>query len=103
MLRIPHRLAGSFLVSLVLAGSAPSLGAQRLSDSTASGKIVHPRPRALVLGIAGALIGGLAGFGFSKGGRTQGVGFTIVGAAAGGLAGFFVGRQMAERRAIDFR
>ena len=103
MLRIPPRLAGCILAPLVLASSAPSVGAQRLSDSTASGKIVHPRPRALVLGIVGALIGGLAGFGFGKGGQQRGTGLTVVGAAAGGLAGFFIGRQMDERRAIAFR
>jgi hypothetical protein len=103
MLRIPASLAGCILFPLALASSAPALGAQRLSDSTASGKILHPKPRALVLGIVGALIGGLAGFGFGKGGQQQGSGLTVVGAAAGGLAGFFIGRQMDERRAIAFR
>jgi hypothetical protein len=103
MLRIPPRLAGCILVPLVLASSAPAAGAQRLSDSTESGKIIHPRPRALVMGIVGALIGGLAGFGFGKGGQQKGSGLTVVGAAAGGLAGFFIGRQLDERRAISFR
>ena len=55
------------------------------------------------LGILGALIGGLAGFGFGKGGQQKGSGLTVVGAAAGGLAGFFIGRQLDERRAISFR
>lgn len=102
MLRYAPRLAGTLLVPLALAGSAPSLSAQRLSDSTASGKITHPHPRALVLGIVGAIVGGLAGYGFGKGAGQGGGGLTFVGIAAGGLAGFFVGRQLDERRAIAF-
>jgi hypothetical protein len=104
MLRFAPRLAGTLLIPLALAGSAPSLGAQRLSDSTASGKITHPHPRALILGIVGAIAGGLAGYGFGKGaGRGGGGGMTFVGVAAGGLAGFFIGRQLDERRAISYR
>lgn len=102
-MRIAPRLARRLLIPLALASSAPSLGAQRLSDSTKAGKITHPKPRALVLGIVGALLGGLAGFGFSKGGGQRGAGMTIVGVAGGGLAGFFIGRQLDERRAIAFR
>ncbi|MBK5188097.1 MAG: hypothetical protein JJD97_07610 [Gemmatimonadaceae bacterium] len=91
------------LVFLALAGSSPALRAQQLGDSAAAGKITHPRPRALAVGIIGAVAGALAGFGFSKGGRQNGAGMTIIGGTAGGLAGFFVGRQLDERRAIAFR
>lgn len=103
MLRMSPRLAARLLIPLALASSAPSLGAQRLSDSTNSGKITHPHPRALIVGIIGAIAGGLAGFGFSKGGVQRGAGLTLVGAAGGGLVGFFIGRQLDERRAIAFR
>jgi hypothetical protein len=97
------RLAALSLVPLVLAGSpAPAL-AQLVGDSAAAGKVTHPHPRALVLGIVGAVIGGLAAFGFSKGsGGGRSPGTALVGAAAGGLAGFFVGRQLDERRAIAY-
>lgn len=94
-------LLAPLVLPLVLASSAAPLTAQRLSDSTQSGKITHPHPRALVLGIVGAILGGLAGFGFSKGGKTSSS-FAVVGAAGGGLAGFFVGRQLDERRAIAY-
>ena len=103
MLRFAPRLAGTLLTPLALAGSAPSLGAQRLSDSTASGKITHPHPRAFVLGIVGAIAGGLAGYGFGRGAGHGGGGMTFVGIAGGGLAGFFIGRQLDERRAIAYR
>ena len=103
MLRVFPNLARCLLLPIALASSAPSLGAQRLSDSTESGKITHPHPRALILGIVGTVLGGLAGFGFSKGGGQRGAGMGVVGAAGGGLAGFFIGRQLDERRAIAFR
>ncbi len=99
---IPRR-AALLLVPLALAGTAPELRAQRSSDSSAVGTVTRPKPRSLVLGIAGAIIGGLAGFGFSRGGKQPGSGMTLVGAAAGGLAGFFVGRQFDERRAVNYR
>src|SRR5450755_3257697 len=104
MLRFAPRLAGTLLIPLALAGSAPALGAQRLSDSTTSGTITHPHPRALIIGIVGAIAGGLAGYGFGKSaGRGGGGGMTFVGIAGGGLAGFFIGRQLDERRAIAYR
>ncbi len=56
-----------------------------------------------MLGILGAVVGGLAAFGFSRGsGGGRSPGTIAVGAAAGGLAGFFVGRQIDERRAIAY-
>ena len=74
-----------------------------VGDTAAAGKVAHPHPRSLVFGIAGAVLGGLAAFGFSKGsGGRRSMGTIAVGAAAGGLAGFFVGRQIDERRAIVF-
>ena len=103
MLRFAPRLSGCVLASLALASSAPTLHAQRLSDSTQSGQIVHPHPRALVLGVVGALLGGLAGLAFGKGGGQRGAGMPLIGAFGGGLAGFFIGRQLDERRAISFR
>lgn len=103
MLRLSPRLARTLLIPIALASAAPQLGAQRLSDSTESGKIVHPHPRALILGIVGALLGGVAGLAFSKGGGQRGAGMAVVGAAGGGLAGFFIGRQLDERRAMAFR
>ncbi len=102
MAPVARQLASRFLIPLALAASAPSLGAQRLSDSTASGKIIHPRPRALIAGIIGVVAGGLAGWGFSAGGGQRGAGMALVGAAGGGLAGFFIGRQLDERRNIAF-
>jgi hypothetical protein len=102
MLHVSARLARNLLIPLALAGLAPHLGAQRLGDSSAAGKITHPHPRALVLGIVGVILGGLATYGFNRGSGQHGVGVTAVGAAAGGLAGFFVGRQLDERRAIAF-
>ena len=103
MFCIAPRLTGRILVPLALASSAPALGAQRLGDSAEAGTITHPRPRALVVGVLGAVLGGLAGFAFSKGGIQRGAGMTLVGAAGGGLAGFFVGRQLDERRSLSFR
>jgi hypothetical protein len=92
------------LVPLALAGSPTALRAQLVGDTAAAGKVAHPHPRSLVLGIVGTVLGGLAAFGFSKGsGGGRNVGTIAVGAAAGGLAGFFVGRQLDERRAIAFR
>ena len=91
------------LLPVVLAGFPAVIPAQQIGDSAASGRVTHPHPRSLVLGIAGAIIGGLAAFGFSKGsGGGRSPGTIAVGAAAGGLAGFFVGRQLDERRAIAF-
>jgi hypothetical protein len=97
------RPAALLLVPLALGGTVPELRAQRSGDSTVVGKVTHPKPRSLVLGIAGVIIGGLAGFGFSRGGKQPGAGMTVVGAAAGGLAGFFIGRQFDERRAVTYR
>jgi hypothetical protein len=104
---MPHasvsRLAALALVPLALAGSAPVIQAQLVGDTAAAGRVSHPHPRSLVVGIVGAVIGGLAAFGFSKGsGGGRNVGTIAAGAAAGGLAGFFVGRQLDERRAIAF-
>jgi hypothetical protein len=91
------------LIPLSLAGSPTGLQAQLVGDTAAAGKVAHPHPRSLVFGIAGAVLGGLAAFAFSKGsGGQRSVGTIAVGAAAGGLAGFFVGRQIDERRAIAF-
>ena len=97
------RRAALLLVPLALGGTAPVLRAQRTGDSLAVGVVTHPKPRSLVLGIAGVIIGGLAGFAFSRGGKQAGSGMTLVGAAAGGLTGFFVGRQFDERRAVTYR
>jgi hypothetical protein len=92
------------LIPLALAGSPTAIRAQLVGDTAAAGKVAHPHPRSLVLGIVGTVLGGLAAFGFSKGsGGGRNVGTIAVGAAAGGLAGFFVGRQLDERRAIAFR
>jgi hypothetical protein len=104
---MPHasvsRLAALALVPLALAGSAPVVQAQLIGDTAAAGRVSRPHPRSLVVGIVGAVIGGLAAFGFSKGsGGGRNVGTIAAGAAAGGLAGFFVGRQLDERRAIAF-
>ena len=97
------RLAALTLVPLALAGSPGAGLAQRVGDSAAVGKITHPHPRALVLGVVGAVLGGLAAFGFSRGsGGGRSPGTIAVGAAAGGLAGFFVGRQIDERRAVAY-
>jgi hypothetical protein len=90
-------------VPLALAGTAPALRAQRGGDTTAAGTVTHPKPRSLTLGIAGVIIGGLVGFGFSRGGKQPGSQMTVIGAAAGGLAGFFIGRQFDERRAVTYR
>jgi len=98
------RLSGLLLVPLALAGSPLSLAAQQVGDSAATCAVTHPRPRSLIYGIAGTLLGGLLAFGFGKGsGGGRDVGTIAIGAAAGGLAGFFVGRQLDERRAIAFR
>jgi hypothetical protein len=92
------------LIPLALAGSPTAIRAQLVGDTAAAGKVAHPHPRSLVLGIVGTVLGGLAAFGFGKGsGGGRNVGTIAVGAAAGGLAGFFVGRQLDERRAIAFR
>ena len=91
------------LIPLALAASPGAIHAQLVGDTVAAGKVAHPHPRALVLGIVGTVLGGLAAFGFSKGsGGGRNAGTIAVGAAAGGLAGFFVGRQLDERRAIAF-
>jgi hypothetical protein len=96
-------LTAFLLLPLALAGSPISLPAQLVGDSVAEGKVTHPHPRALVLGIVGAVVGGLASFGFSKGsGGGRNYGTVAIGTTAGGLAGFFVGRQLDERRAIAF-
>ncbi len=102
MLRLSPRVARCLILPIALASSAPAITAQRLSDSVEAGKITHPHPRALVLGIVGALLGGVAGYGFSKGGGQGGAGMALVGAAGAGLAGFFVGRQLDERRAMAY-
>ena len=97
------RLAALALIPLALAGSPAGLSAQQIGDTAAAGRVTHPHSRALVLGIVGAVIGGLAAFGFSKGsGGGRSPGTIAVGTAAGGLAGFFVGRQLDERRSIAF-
>jgi len=97
------RLASLTLIPLALAGSPSGLSAQQIGDSAAAGRVTHPHSRALVLGIVGAVIGGLAAFGFSKGsGSGRSPGTIALGTAAGGLTGFFVGRQLDERRAIAF-
>jgi hypothetical protein len=93
------RLAGSLLIPLALGGAVLPALAQHSGDTAT---LSHPKPRALVFGIAGALIGGLAGLGFGKGSSSGGQ-MTVIGAAAGGLAGFFVGRQVDERRKAVFR
>ena len=91
------------LIPLALAGSPGAVQAQLVGDTAAAGNVAHPHPRSLVFGVVGAVLGGLAAFGFSKGsGGQRNVGTIAVGAAAGGLAGFFVGRQIDERRAIAF-
>jgi len=91
------------LIPLVLAASPAAIHAQLVGDTVAAGKVAHPHPRALVLGIVGTVVGGLAAFGFTKGsGGGRSPGTIALGAAAGGLAGFFVGRQLDERRAIAF-
>ena len=88
---------------LALAGTAPTVRAQGRDDSSAVGTVTHPKPKSLTLGIAGVIIGGLVGFGFSRGGKQPGSQMTVIGAAAGGLAGFFIGRQFDERRAVTYR
>jgi hypothetical protein len=93
------RLAALLLVPLAVAGAALPALAQRPADTVT---VSHPRPRALIFGVAGAVIGGLAGLGFGKGSSGSGQ-MTVIGAAAGGLAGFFVGRQVDERRKAVFR
>jgi hypothetical protein len=104
MHRIPvPRWTALALIPLALAGSPAAIQAQLVGDTAAAGKVAHPHPRSLVLGIVGTVLGGLAAFGFSKGsGGGRNVGTIAVGAAAGGLAGFFVGRQLDERRSIAF-
>jgi hypothetical protein len=104
---MPHpsvsRWTALTLIPLALAGSPGAIQAQLVGDTAAAGKVAHPRPRSLVFGIVGTVLGGLAAFGFSKGsGGQRSVGTIAAGAAAGGLAGFFVGRQIDERRAIAF-
>lgn len=100
----PSRWSALALIPLALAGSPAAARAQLVGDTVAAGKVAHPHPRSLVLGIVGTVLGGLAAFGFSKGSSGgRNVGTIAVGAAAGGLAGFFVGRQLDERRAIAFR
>lgn len=97
------RLAALALIPLALGGSPALIMAQQIGDSAAAGRVTHPHSRALVLGIVGAVVGGLAAFGFSKGsGGGRSPGTIAAGGAAGGLAGFFVGRQLDERRAIAF-
>lgn len=101
MLRRPRvRLASLVLVPLSLGGTGLTLRAQQHGDTAEAELVKHPRPKALIWGVVGTVVGGLAGFGFSKGGKQPGAGMTVVGAAAGGLVGFFFGRQMDERRTI---
>ena len=103
MLRHPSpRIAGLLLLPLALGGTALPLAGQRL-DSADSAVVTHPKPRSVILGVGGAILGGLAGFAFGKGGKSSGTQMSIIGAAAGGLAGFFIGRQIDERRAIAYR
>jgi hypothetical protein len=91
------------LIPLALGASPAVIQAQLVGDTAAAGKVAHPHPRALMLGIVGTVLGGLAAFGFSKGsGGGRSVSTIALGSAAGGLAGFFVGRQLDERRAIAF-
>jgi hypothetical protein len=92
------RLAALLLVPLALGAAPCSAIAQRQGDTVT---VSHPKPRSLIFGVAGALIGGLAGLAFGKGGSSGGQ-MTIIGAAAGGLAGFFAGRQVDEHRAAMF-
>jgi hypothetical protein len=94
------RLAALLLVPVALGGAALPALAQRPADTVT---LSHPKPRALIFGVAGAVIGGLAGLGFGKGGSSSSGQMTVIGAAAGGLAGFFVGRQVDERRKAIFR
>ena len=103
MHRLSARLTAPLLIPLALAASTPPLYAQQVGDTSAAGSVAHPHPRALVWGIIGTVVGGLAAFGFSKGSGNASASTTVFGAAAGGLAGFFVGRQLDERRAIAFR
>jgi hypothetical protein len=92
------RLAALFLVPLALGATPRSGYAQQQGDTVA---VSHPKPRSLIFGIAGALIGGLAGLAFGKGGSSSGQ-MAVIGAAAGGLGGFFAGRQVDEHRAALF-
>jgi hypothetical protein len=92
------RLTTLALLPLALGGVPSSAFAQHPGDTVT---LSHPRPRALIFGVVGALIGGLAGFGFGKGGSSGGQ-MTVIGAAAGGLSGFFIGRQVDERKAAMF-
>ncbi|MDQ2766578.1 MAG: hypothetical protein M3Y30_05430 [Gemmatimonadota bacterium] len=83
---------------IVLGGAAlPALAQSPRDTATLS----HTKPRALIFGVAGAVVGGLVGLGFGKGSSAGQMG--AIGAVAGGLAGFFVGRQVDERRKAVFR
>jgi hypothetical protein len=98
--RRPHlpRLATLLLVPLALGGAPRSTLAQHPGDTVT---LSHPKPRALIFGVVGALVGGLAGYGFGRGNSSTGQ-MTAIGAVGGGLAGFFVGRQVDERRSAMF-
>ncbi|MEP7067342.1 MAG: hypothetical protein ABI889_15010 [Gemmatimonadota bacterium] len=93
------RLAPLILLPLALGGSPdPALAQAHPGDTV---RLAHPKSRALIFGVVGALIGGLAGLEFGKGSNSGGQ-MTIIGAATGGLGGFFVGRQLDKRKAAMF-
>jgi hypothetical protein len=97
------RLSAPLLIVLALGAALPALPAQGRaprSDERAQG---HRRPRAIVAGVLGALLGGAAGFAFSKGGKQSGGQLIAVGTVGGGLAGFLIGRQFDQRYAATFR
>ncbi len=101
----PRRaLTAAFLICLTLpSGTVARLYAQQPEVGIEGAKVAHRRPRAVVLGVLGAVVGGLAGFAFSKGGQQGGAGMALVGTAGGGLFGFFIGRQLDERYGANFR
>ena len=92
------RLPALLLVPLVLGGATLPARAQSSGDTAT---LSHPKSRALIFGVAGAVIGGLVGLGLGKG--SSGGQMGALGAAGGGLTGFFIGRQVDERRKAVFR
>ncbi|HEX6536177.1 MAG TPA: hypothetical protein VF041_16420 [Gemmatimonadaceae bacterium] len=85
----PHRpIAAAVLLGVsLLAAIAPPARAQRPDDGT------HRTPRSTIFAIVGTILGGVAGYAYTKAAKGGGAAIVAGAAAGGGIFGYFIGRE----------
>lgn len=90
-------LTATLLGVSLLAAIAPPARAQRPDEAP------HRTPRSTIFAIVGTILGGVAGYAYTKAAKGGGAAIVVGTAAGGGLFGYFIGREYDATYRMHYR